>query len=93
MGYVIKQSKNYEDMRWAGDLAAMVQVSLVGYAISGAFLELATFDLYYMFIAIGILTFGFLKKRMMAESEAVIAKPKGNGMQAAPLMNTKRPAY
>ena len=32
-------------------LARMVQVSLVGYAVSGAFLGLAYFDLYYTLIA------------------------------------------
>ena len=34
------------------DLAAMLQVSLIGYAASGAFLGLAYFDLYYHLIAL-----------------------------------------
>lgn len=33
--------------RWASDLGAMCQVSLVGYAVGGAFLDLAYFDLPY----------------------------------------------
>ena len=95
MGYVIKRSKDYEDMRWAGDLAAMTQVSIVGYAVAGAFLELATFDLYYMFIAIGILTYGFLKKRMLQEEQELELGEnlKAAGTHSAPIMNNKRPAY
>ena len=34
------------------ELGAMLQVSLVGYAVGGAFLGLAYFDLYYHVIAI-----------------------------------------
>jgi hypothetical protein len=36
------------------DLASMVQVSLIGYAVSGAFLGLAYFDYYYTLIAVAI---------------------------------------
>lgn len=59
---VIKKSAHYDDMIWANDLAAMVQVSLVGYAVTGIFLELAQFDLLYQLIAI-VLVLGYLVKR------------------------------
>jgi putative inorganic carbon (HCO3(-)) transporter len=39
------------DLRWARDLAAMIQVSLAGFAVGGAFLSLAYYDLYYYLIA------------------------------------------
>ena len=40
-------------MKWAGQLAAMVQASLVGYLVSGAFLNLAYWDMpYYLMVAI-----------------------------------------
>jgi probable O-glycosylation ligase (exosortase A-associated) len=48
--------KKKPDMLWAYDLASMVQVSLVGYAVAGLFLGLAYFDLYYHLIAILIIT-------------------------------------
>jgi len=51
-GQVIKEAKMFEETLWMSDLAAMVQVSIVGYAASGAFLGLAYFDLYYHLIAI-----------------------------------------
>ncbi len=44
---VIRICKNDPDRKWASDLAAMIQVSLIGYATGGAFLGLAYFDLPY----------------------------------------------
>lgn len=40
---------------WAGQLGSMVQVSLAGYAVGGAFLNLAFWDgVYYLYAAIGV---------------------------------------
>ncbi len=52
---IIKRSKKVEGLQWMTDLMAMLQVSLIGYAASGAFLGLAYFDLYYNLIAIVII--------------------------------------
>lgn len=54
--WVIKRAKRNPDQKWAADLAAMVQVSLVAYWVSGAFLGLAYFDLYYHLIMILVIT-------------------------------------
>lgn len=40
------------DLKWAADLSRMCQVCIVGYAVSGTFLSLAYFDLYYDVIVI-----------------------------------------
>lgn len=48
--WLIKNAKSREHTMWAADLAAMVQVSIVGYAVGGTFLGLAYFDLYYNLI-------------------------------------------
>lgn len=40
------------DLKWAADLARMCQVCIIGYAVSGSFLSLAYFDLYYDIIII-----------------------------------------
>ena len=50
--WVIRRAHRDREKRWAADLAAMVQVSLVGYASAGAFLGLAYFDYYYTLIAL-----------------------------------------
>jgi probable O-glycosylation ligase (exosortase A-associated) len=46
---------NRRDLAWAGNLCTMLQVSLVGYAVGGAFLGLSYFDLYYHLIALTII--------------------------------------
>ena len=52
---VIRRARDSPQLAWARDLAGMVQTSLVGYAIGGAFLGLAYFDLYYHLVAIVLL--------------------------------------
>jgi probable O-glycosylation ligase (exosortase A-associated) len=52
---IVKEARSRRDSQWVADLAAMLQVSLVGYAVSGAFLGLAYFDLYYHLIALVVL--------------------------------------
>jgi probable O-glycosylation ligase (exosortase A-associated) len=54
--WIIRQARGDPQKRWAADLAAMAQVSLVGYASAGAFLGLAYFDFYYTLVATVILT-------------------------------------
>jgi putative inorganic carbon (HCO3(-)) transporter len=49
---VLKFCKGKEELRWASNLAAMCQVSLIGYMVGGAFLTLAYFDLLYDIVAI-----------------------------------------
>ncbi|MDX1251040.1 MAG: putative O-glycosylation ligase, exosortase A system-associated [Gammaproteobacteria bacterium] len=53
--WVIKNAKNIPDAKGLSDLAAMLQVSLIGYAVGGAFLGLAYFDLYYHLFAMIVL--------------------------------------
>ncbi|MDY6827990.1 MAG: putative O-glycosylation ligase, exosortase A system-associated [Pseudomonadota bacterium] len=49
---IIRETKHDPDKRWMADLAAMLQVSLIGYAAAGMFLGLAYFDFYYALLAI-----------------------------------------
>jgi hypothetical protein len=46
-GWLRKNASNIPGAKWAGNLGNMVQVGLVGYAVGGAFLSLAYFDLPY----------------------------------------------
>lgn len=43
------------ERRWVGELAEMLQFSVVAYMLGGAFLGLAYFDLYYYLVVAGIL--------------------------------------
>lgn len=54
--WVIRNAKRDPSRRWAADLAAMGQVSMIGYFAAGAFLGLAYFDLYYHILIIIVLT-------------------------------------
>jgi len=56
---VIRTCKKDPDRKWASDLAAMIQVSLIGYAAGGAFLGLAYFDLPYHLMIIILLAAKF----------------------------------
>jgi probable O-glycosylation ligase (exosortase A-associated) len=49
---IIRLTRKKPEFDWARNLAAMCQVSLVGYASAGAFLNLGFFDLYYYIIAL-----------------------------------------
>ena len=73
--WIIRRARGDPENRWAADLAAMVQVSLIGYASAGAFLGLANFDLYYTLIAVVVLCKTVLVARQSAkETEQVAAK-------------------
>jgi probable O-glycosylation ligase (exosortase A-associated) len=50
--WIIRNTANREDYRWASGLATMLQVSLVGFSVGGAFLSLLYFDVpYYLMCA------------------------------------------
>ena len=50
-GWVMKNCADKPELKWLADLAGMLQVCLIGYAVGGAFLGLAYFDLYYHLVA------------------------------------------
>lgn len=54
--WILRHTRKRPDLRWANDLAAMIQVSFVGFAVGGAFLGLSYWDLPYHLIAILVLT-------------------------------------
>ncbi len=68
--WVIRKTKEVDELVWASDLMKMIQVCLVGYAIGGAFLGLAYFDLLYHFVAIVILTRVLVTKELEMHSSA-----------------------
>jgi probable O-glycosylation ligase (exosortase A-associated) len=62
--WIITQTKKDVELKWASDLARMLQVSLVGYAFTGAFLGLAYFDLYYALVAIAVNARAVVRQRV-----------------------------
>ena len=53
--WIIKHSKKDPELAWTGDLARMIQISLIAYGSGGAFLSLAYYDLPWHLIAILVL--------------------------------------
>jgi probable O-glycosylation ligase (exosortase A-associated) len=68
-------TKGRPELAWAHRLAAMLQISIAGYAVSGAFLTLGFFDLSFLLVALMV----GLRMTVAAETnlgKAVAAAPK-----------------
>lgn len=63
------------DLRWASELGPMLQVSLVSYAVGGAALNLAFFDLYYYLIAIAVIGYTVARRALESEPGSIKESP------------------
>lgn len=77
---IIRETRKREGYRWAGHLAAMIQVSFIGYWIGGSFLSLAYWDYPYVLVALLVLTWAVVQnalnpRRADASQPAAIARP------------------
>jgi probable O-glycosylation ligase (exosortase A-associated) len=77
--WIIGRAHRDREKRWVADLAAMIQVSLVGYGSAGAFLGLAYFDYYYTLIALVVLC----KTVLISQSAGRLAEPVKSPLGAA----------
>jgi putative inorganic carbon (HCO3(-)) transporter len=59
-------------LQWVADYADMLQISLLGYAASGAFLGRANFDLYYHLVASAIILKSLARKEAWELSRAAL---------------------
>lgn len=62
-GWLRTQKNMPPEIKWTADLGAMCQVSLVGYAVGGAFLSLSYFDLPYNVMVMVVLTRIWVEKK------------------------------
>jgi probable O-glycosylation ligase (exosortase A-associated) len=58
-----KNAREIPQAKWAADLGAMAQVSLVGFAVGGAFLSLSYFDLPYDIMVMVVLAKKWVETR------------------------------
>jgi probable O-glycosylation ligase (exosortase A-associated) len=80
--WIIKQCHGREGWTWAADLSRMIQVSLIGYFVGGALLQLAYYDgPFYLLIVIVLL-------RALVQKEITAAE--GKGSQAGKLSHAQR---
>lgn len=69
--WIIRQCSKREGWTWAADLARMIQVSLIGYFVGGALLQLAYYDVPYNLLIAIVLT------RILVEKELAATQAKG----------------
>jgi probable O-glycosylation ligase (exosortase A-associated) len=82
--WIIRHSRSQRELQWAPDLARMTQVSLVGYAVGGAFLNLAYYDVPYNLLVALVLTRILVEKEIKSaiEMEGVPLRPQMNAGNA-----------
>jgi probable O-glycosylation ligase (exosortase A-associated) len=80
---IIRTCKKDPDRKWAADLAAMTQVSMIGYATGGAFLGLSYFDYPYSLVIILVLTYQIAVKNKWGVREVCKAAEPGAGQTMA----------
>lgn len=84
--WIIRNAKPHADLAWAADLGAMLQASVIGYAVGGSFLGLAYYDLPYHLMAILVLTQVIVKKQLAAKTEMNVTST-DSLMPAKPVWN------
>lgn len=83
-GRLMKLSAGRPDLEWAGLLGSMVKVSLIGFAVGGAFLSLANWDMPFYFMGIVVMTEKLVRKKLSEEPAAVRPTPAPQGGPAVP---------
>jgi probable O-glycosylation ligase (exosortase A-associated) len=69
--YVVAVTRDRPDQQWINDCAKMIEVSVAAYAVSGAFLSMSYFDLFYHLVAITVLLKVLVARAPVPESAAV----------------------
>jgi putative inorganic carbon (hco3(-)) transporter len=92
-----KESLKRQQTEWLHDLASMIQVSMVGYAVGGAFLSLSYFDLPYNVLVMLVAAKYWLREqtwktepRGLFESDSsrgVLRAKQGGAKESAPAAN------
>ena len=70
-GWLRTEGLRHGQTKWCADLGAMCQVSLIGYAVGGAFLSLSYFDLPYNIMVVVVLARRWILDKSW-EKEAVV---------------------
>jgi len=83
--WIVKMTATRPDYKWAGNLALMIQVSLVGFATGGAFLSLLYYDVPYYLIACVVSVGGIIDKVLADEKAAARNAAKAAPPQALPI--------
>lgn len=86
-GWLRAQKFSSPDAKWCNDLGTFCQVSLAGYAVGGAFLSLAYFDLPYNVMVMVVLTRVWVEKQSWLTERTY-----ASGWKSIPGLATRTPA-
>jgi probable O-glycosylation ligase (exosortase A-associated) len=84
--WIIRNTANLEEYKWAFNLATMIQVSLIGFATGGAFLSLLYFDVPYYLMAAIVVTRVLVEKELKAKGGPVAERGGGSSRQPGQLV-------
>ena len=76
-GSIVRRVKGHDDLLWAMRLARALQVSIIGYAVGGAFLSLVYLDYYYYFVVL-VLALNRLTSEAVAKDAVQVKSPARN---------------
>jgi putative inorganic carbon (HCO3(-)) transporter len=88
--WIIRTTAKRDDLKWAATLGTMIQVSLLGFAVGGAFLSLAYYDVPYYLMALVVCTGYLVENTLKAESAA---KAGGRAQQVMPAVAVAAKAH
>ena len=69
-GKLVRETAGRPDFRWAHDFGLMIQVSLIGFAVGGAFLSLLNFDVPYYLVGAMVLIKSLVDQELSAAAIA-----------------------
>lgn len=72
--WIVRKARGSPELAWAGHLATMIQVSLVGFAVGGAFLSLVYYDVQY-YLMMAVVATGVLVEKTLAEKKSAGQRP------------------
>jgi probable O-glycosylation ligase (exosortase A-associated) len=86
-----RAGRRHPEHQWAADLGQMIQVSMVGFAVGGAFLSLAYYDLIYDLMVIAVLGERFVTRTRPAGAHGANFMPNRAPPGRPPPMRPQRP--
>ncbi|MEO7560831.1 MAG: putative O-glycosylation ligase, exosortase A system-associated, partial [Nitrosospira sp.] len=79
--WIIRNTAKQEEYRWASNLATMIQVSLVGFSLGGAFLSLLYFDVPYYLMAAMVATRILVERELKEKATLAIIEKRRNAQR------------
>ena len=89
--WIVRVARERAALKWAAQLATMIQVSMVGFAVGGAFLSLLYYDVPYYLIAIVVVLGTIVEKALKEEKDAKAALKKASLAAQEPAVEVLAP--